>query len=457
MKPKADPASTSQRQALLDTGLPVLREFIDLKHPLVLLADRFCWESFESHWALQFSTAGGPKAHASRLVGGLLMLKHMEGLSDEKLIQVWVSNPYYQYFCGEIHFQHKPPIDPATLVKWRKRLGEEGLEWLLSSVLESALKMQAVKPESFAHVCVDSTVMEKNIAPPTDSRLLLRVLEKMVMLMKGHGLKIRQSYARNAPRLAQKIGRYAHAKQYKRMRRSLKKLSTWTGRVQRELQRQLEELGDQTREQALGLIAQTQQLRQQVKNPKLKNKLYSLHEPDVDCISKGKAHNRYEFGVKVGIVCTQQEGFVTGIRSYPGNPYDGHTLDDMLQQSETLTDTSVKTVAVDLGYRGRHDTSARVIHRGRKLSKREKARLRRRSMLEAMIGHMKNEGLLDRCHLKGHQGDAIHALLCGIGHNLRLLINYLLDRKFLRLTLMLIAAIKERLHNVLSTPAALAC
>lgn len=138
----------------------------------------------------------------------------------------------------------------------------------------------------------------------------------------------------------------------------------------------------------------------------------------MDCISKGKARKRYEFGTKVGIACTQKEGFVVGMRSYPGNPYDGHTLVDLLQQSEIISSTSAKTVMVDLGYRGWHDTTAEVIHRGKKLSKRQKKRLRRRSAIEAMIGHMKNDGLLEHCHLNGTNGDAIHAIRCGIGHNL---------------------------------------
>ena len=127
-------------------------------------------------------------------------------------------------------------------------------------------------------------------------------------------------------------------------------------------------------------------------------------------------------------MCTQKEGFVVGMRSYPGNPYDGHTLDDMLQQAQTITGVDIKDAVVDLGYRGRHDTEAKVIHRGRKLSKREKERLRRRSMLEAMIGHMKHDGLLGRCHLAGKEGDALHAILCGVGHNLRLLLNFLAKR-----------------------------
>ena len=362
-------------------------------------------------------------ANAGRRVAGLLILKHMEALSDELLMQVWVTNPNYQYFCGETHFQHRPPVDPTSLIEWRHRLGEEGMEWLLTKVEESAVNSGVIERSSFAHVSVGSTVMEriaarKNIAHPTDSALLEKLRGQLVAFMQEHDLDIRQTYSRQGPRTAQQIGRYAHAKQFKRMRGCLRKMRTWVGRLQRELERQLDQLLPDAKVKAEELINLAKRLIEQTKNTKTKNKLYSLHEQDVDCISKGKARKRYEFGTKVGIVCTQKENFVTGMQSYPGNPYHGHTLDDMLQQSETITSTTAKTVVVDLEYRGKHDTKADVIHRGRKLSKRQKQRLRRRSALEAIIGHVKVDGLLERCHLKGTNGDAIHAILCGIGHNL---------------------------------------
>ena len=426
MKPKADPRSTRRHQRqLLDDKVRLLSEFIDLQHPLVLLAQRLDGASFEPQWQRHFSDASGPKAASARMAAGLLLLKHMEGLSDEGLMLAWVCNPYYQHFCGETHFQHQAPINPITLGRWRKQLSEKGLEYLYTTVLDSALKIGALKAESLAHVCVDSTVMEKHIAYPTDSNLWLKVLQKMVKLMQNNELNIRQTYAREAPRLAQQMGRYAHARQFRRMRHALKKLSTRVGRIMRELQRQSSKLAGLSLAEAKRLLEQARQLCLQAKDPKIKNKLYSLHEPEVDCISKGKAHKRYEFGTKVGIVCTQKEGFVLGMRSYPGNPYDRHTLDDRLQQAETITGVEIKDAAVDLGYRGKHHTRAKVIHRGRKLSRREKQRLKRRSMLEAMIGHMKNDGMLSRCHLKGKAGDAIHALLCGLGHNLRLLLNFI--------------------------------
>ena len=369
-----------------------------MKNPLVRMADQMRWELFESHWSSLFSAKGGQLANSGRRVAGLLMLKHMEALSDERLIEQWVTNPYYQYFCGETHFQHKPPVNPTSLIKWRKRLGEEGMEWLLTTVVESAVKSGAVERSSLEHVCVDSTVMEKNIAYPTDSALLEKCRGQLVAFMQKQALRIRQTYSRFGPRLAQQIGRYVHAKQFKRMRRCLRKLQTWVGRLQRELARQLDLLSGESLEQAKTLIALAKRLIAQAKNRKTKNKVYSLHEPNVDCISKGKARKRYEFGTKVGVVSTQKEQFVVAMRSYPGNPYDGHTLDDMLQQSETITEMETKTAVVDLGYRGKHATQAKIIQRGRKLSKREKRRLRRRAALEAMIGHMKVDGLLERCH-----------------------------------------------------------
>ena len=145
MKPKADPASMRRQETLFADPSTALVDFINLTHPLVRMADTLAWETFETHWSSQFSTAGGPMASSGRRVAGLLMLKHMEALSDERLIEAWICNPYFQYFCGETHFQHRPPVDPATLAKWRKRLGEEGLEWLLGTVLDSALATGVLK------------------------------------------------------------------------------------------------------------------------------------------------------------------------------------------------------------------------------------------------------------------------------------------------------------------------
>ena len=139
MKPKPDPSSLGAQAKLFEDSGLALVEFIDMKNPLVHLADTIQWEIFENHWQGLFSAAGGPMANSGRRVAGLLMLKHMEAVSDERLMQLWVTNPYWQYLCGETHFQHRPPADPTALIRWRKRLGEEGMEWLLTTVVESAV------------------------------------------------------------------------------------------------------------------------------------------------------------------------------------------------------------------------------------------------------------------------------------------------------------------------------
>ena len=164
MKPKADPASQRSQRTLFSEDGPVLSDFIDMEHPLVRMADGMSWEIFEEYWGKQFSDAGGPMANSGRRVAALLMLKHMEAISGERLMEVWVTSPYFQYFSGETRFQHRPTVNPTTLIKWRERLGEEGMEWLLTTVLESALSSGVIERGSLAHLCIDSTVMAKNIA-----------------------------------------------------------------------------------------------------------------------------------------------------------------------------------------------------------------------------------------------------------------------------------------------------
>ncbi len=231
MKPRIDPASNASQQKLFDAGSPLLLEFIDTKHELVKLADSIEWEIFEEYWREQFSDAGGQIANTGRRVAELFMIQHMEKLSDEGLVVQWVLNPYYQYFCGEVHFRYCQPVDPATLVKWRRRLGEEGIEWMLTAVLQSALKCGAVEAGDLAYVCVDSTVMEriaarKNIAYPTDSALLEKLCKKMVGFMKKHELTSRQSYYYQERRLAQQVGRYAMQNNSSACKKRLKNIAT---------------------------------------------------------------------------------------------------------------------------------------------------------------------------------------------------------------------------------------
>lgn len=403
-----------------------LVEIIDMRHALVKLAALIDWEFFEREWAEFFPSEAGRPATPSRLVAGLLYLQHAYDLSDEAVVARWVENPYYQHFCGETFFQHRAPINPSSLTRWRNRIGEEGAEWLLTKTIEAGRTSGAVDDKSFERVSVDTTVMEKNIAYPTDARLYERARQKLVALAREAGVDLRQSYARLAPRLALQVGRYAHAKQFKRMRKALKKLKGYTGRVMRDLRRYLSGIpAGALREKICDALVLTGRLLAQ--KPKDKNKIYSLHEPEVDCISKGKARVRYEFGTKVSVAATINEGFIIGARSMPGNPYDGHTLADALDQVEVLTDIRPSLAVVDRGYRGHGVTRTRVLISGMRkgITPMLAKLLRRRSAIEAEIGHMKTDGRLTRCPLKGTAGDAIFAVLCACGHNLRKILAHL--------------------------------
>ena len=359
-------------------------------------------------------------------MAGLLYLQHAFRLSDEAVVARWVENPYYQHFTGETFFQHRPPVDPTSLTRWRKRIGEEGVEWLLTKTIEAGRASGAVGEQSLEQVAVDTTVMEKAIAHPTDSRLLERARAQLVDLAREAGIALRQSYARLAPRLAAQVGRYAHARQVKRMRKALRTLKGYTGRVLRDLRPQLDEIpAGPLRERVLDKLVLVSSLLRQT--PKSGGKIYALHEPQVDCISKGKARVRYEFGTKVSVATTLDGGFIVGLRSLPGNPYDGHTLTEALEQVEILTDHPPKRVVVDRGYKGHGVTAAQVLISGsrRGLTPALTRLLRRRSSIGPEIGHMKTDGRLSRCFLKGTIGDALFAVLCGCGHNLRKILAHL--------------------------------
>lgn len=398
-----------------------LTELINLEHPLVKLAALIDWEVFQTQWAGFFPSKTGRPATPPRLIAGLLYLQHTFALSDEALIWSWVENPYWQHFCGETHFQHEPPIDPSSLTRWRKRIGESGVERLLSESIIAARRGKVVKENSFDKVIVDTTVMEKAIAFPTDSQLLEKGRQHLVKLADCLGLELRQNYNREAPRLAAQVARYAHAKQFRRMRAVLKAQRTILGRVWRDVQRKLN--ADQVNLDAVKTtLAKVQRLLSQQRTDK--HKLYSFHAPEVECIAKGKVRQPYEFGVKVSIATTHKEGLVVGIKSMPGNPYDGHTLPSAVAQIHALTSRTPKAVFVDRGYRGIEVPGVHIWRSGQKrgVTPSIKKAIHRRSAIEPAIGHMKNDGRLRRNWLKGVLGDALHAMLCGAGHNLRMIL-----------------------------------
>lgn len=416
MGPK--PAEERNDQDLFRTELVNL---IDQRHELVKLAELIDWKAFSDKWSPQFESTTGRPALPTRLMAALLYLKHVYAFSDEDVVERWCENPYWQHFSGERYFRHDLPCDPSSLVRWRQRIGEEGCEWLLAHSIEAATRAGVIKRRSLDAVVLDTTVQPKAIAHPTDSRLLNRAREHLVAAAQDAGITLRQSYARVGKAAETQAGRYAHAKQYRRMQREIRKLRTWLGRVIRDVQRKGGEITGALKHK----LDIAQRLHQQRRDSK--NKLYALHAPEVECLAKGKARTPYEFGVKVSVAVTANEGLVVGMRSMPGNPYDGHTVDSQLEQVSILTGHTPKIALADRGYRGVEPPSGTrlLISHTRRLPKALKKLLKRRQVVEPMIGHMKADGMLGKNWLKGADGDALHALLCGAGHNLRMILRHL--------------------------------
>jgi IS5 family transposase len=396
-----------------------------MRHPLIRLAGLINWDSIDAQFRVHFTSHRGRPALPSRLVAGLLYLQHANDASDESVVATWLENPYWQYFCGETYLQTELPIDPSSLTRWRKRMGEEGVEVLLQATIEAAHAAGLIKRSSVDKVIVDTTVMPKAIAHPTDSRLLEKSRQHLVKLADDNGMELRQNYNREAPRLVLQVGRYAHAKQSNRMNKALRTLKTRVGRVHREVSRKLDQLPQAIQPKAQELLHRVHRiLTQQTQD---KNKLYALHAPEVECISKGKAKARYEFGVKVTLATTLKEGVVVACRSMPGNPFDGHTLEETIEQLTVLTNHKPKTVIVDRGYKGAQLPDVQILRSGQRrgVTRTLRAMIKRRSAIEPTIGHMKMDGRLGRNPLKGALGDALHAVLCGAGHNIRLLLKKL--------------------------------
>ena len=276
---------------------PALEDIIDLGHPLVRLAREIDWGFLDKRFASVCTPGAGQPPLPTRLVAGLLILKHMHDLSDEVLCARWVENPYYQFFCGELSFCHELPFDRSSLTHWRRRLGEAQLVALIQESLSVAHKTGALATRDLERVVVDTTVQPKAIAHPTDARLCHRALEKLVALAQRHGVKLRQSYRRVAKRAAIMVGRYSHAHQFNRARRALKFLRIRLGRVIRDIRRKIDG-SEGLKERFAELLALAHRVRFQDHRQR-GHKVYALHAPEVECIGKGKARAPYEFGCKV--------------------------------------------------------------------------------------------------------------------------------------------------------------
>jgi IS5 family transposase len=409
-----------------------LDQIIDMKHALVQLAQRIDWRYLEDTFGAVYSDGPGQPPLPTRLMAGLAILKHTYDLSDEGLCELWIENPYYQYFCGETFFQHTLPLERSSLTVWRNRMGEERLTALLQETLATAARTGAIKPADLSRVIVDTTVQPKNITFPTDAKLVNRAREKLVRLARRMGVRLRQSYARVGKHELIRHQRYAHARQFKRAKRSLRKLKTYLGRTIRDIARKIEDQPALETKFAR-LIALARRVREQERGQR-GAKVYSLHAPEVECIGKGKPHKPYEFGVKVSIATTLKHckggQFAIHAQALPGNPYDGHTLASVIPAIERLVGNTLERLHADAGYRGHNappDYRFKVYtsRQKRRLTPQIKREMRRRSAIEPVIGHLKNEHRMDRNYLHHRSGDANNAVLAAVGYNVRLLLRWL--------------------------------
>jgi len=417
MKPK----KSSQKRKQKDLFRPELVKMIDPRHAMVKLSELVNWDQMDEVFGKTYCPDNGRPGVSTRLMVSLHYLKYTFDLSDDEVVRGWVENPYWQYLSGMKYFEHEPPINPSSMTRWRKRIGEAGAEELLKETLSAGLKMKAVKAYQLKRVNVDTTVQEKDIRFPTDARLYDRSRQRLVDAAKSRGIKIRQNYNRLSKRLLAQQSRYSHARQMKRSKKCIRKMRTYLGRVIRDIERNCPEPDLELK----SLLEISTRIHQQQRTDK--NKVYSVHEPSVECISKGKAHKRYEFGCKVSVAATSKGGWIVGAKAFHGNPYDGHTLKDALKQVERIVG-SPEHAFVDMGYRGHGYKGKTKVH----VDKRRRGRtprslwrwMKRRAAVEPTIGHLKQEHRMDRNRLKGRDGDNFNAILSGIGMNFRKLLAY---------------------------------
>ena len=417
----------------------MLRDIVFSGHELVLLKNAIDWKRFEKMLEPAYSDDGRPSC-AVRMLAGLTFLKFMFGLSDQEVLDNGCENPYWQDFCGGVFFEHEPPTDQSTMSRWRRKLEKSGGEEMLKETVEAALRNKVAKKSDFTRVNVDTTVQEKNIRFPTDARTLDRARERIVATGEKLGVRFGRTYVRKGKSMLRKHSGYVKAKQFNRAKNAVRTLKAYLSNVVRDAEN-AKISPSNARE--TGLLAKLQNyieisktLIAQDEHTPGKDRIYSVHEPQVECIAKGKVHKRYEFGVKVGLVTASKTNWILGAQAFPGNPYDGNTMAKALEQSERISGVKPEHAYADLGYRGhdyKGDCDVQIVNRFRKSKSRSLLGWwKRRSAIEPVIGHVKSDNYMERNKLAGKCGDRLCVVLAAVGFNLRKLMRGL-KRLFLYL------------------------
>jgi IS5 family transposase len=392
-------------------------EQLSHRHPLYILANQINWEIFEQAFANLYSEEGRP-AKPIRLMVSLLMLKHVRNLSDEGVVEQWMENVYYQYFGGEKTYACGVPCEASELVHFRNRIGAAGIEL----ILKESIRVNG-KDGHEQEATTDTTVQEKNITFPTDTKLHRKIIKQCIGIAGKEDLELRQSYTRTVKKLTLEQRFRNHPKNKGRARKADRKIKTIAGRLVRELERKLAPAKHQD---SLELFKKV--LAQKRTDT---NKIYSLHEPHTQCLSKGKEHKKYEFGSKVSIITTKTTGVIIGAINIEKNVHDSKTLQPALEQQQRLTGITLKNNFVDRGYRGVKEVLGTAIivpdNSGKQRTAYQKQKLRkgfkRRAAIEPKIGHLKQDHRLSRNFYKGIKGDNINVMLAAAGMNFKRMIN----------------------------------
>jgi IS5 family transposase len=395
-----------------------LKHFIKEDHELILLSKKIDWEQLETSLGIYYCTDNGRRSIPIRTIAGIILLRRMFDESDESILDRWVENPYWQYFCGEVYFQHELPFDRTELIKFRQRIGDEGSE----QILKMSIHLFPAKEIHEKEVLVDTTVQEKNITFPTDVKLQKKIVEKCRKIARKEGIELRQTYGRELKQLMIDQRFHHHPKRKKKAHAAARKIKVIAGRVLRDVERKIDAPHKEKYKEMFDIFNKV--LAQQRNS---ENKIYSLHQPHVKCISKGKEAKKYEFGNKSSIVKTKKSGIIVGAMAFIENVYDGDTLAPQLDQTERLTGCRPKIGIVDRGYRGRKNVNGTRIVIPNKLPasstnyQKQKIRkqFRARAGIEPIIGHLKQDHRMSRNYLLDELGDKVNTILAAAGFNLR--------------------------------------
>jgi IS5 family transposase len=415
-----------------DLFRPMLRDFINPSHELVLLANVIDWDYFEEEFKPYYSETSGAPSIPIRLMAGCLMLKQLYNLGDETLAIAWQRDVYFQYFCGMTFFEHAFPFDPSDFCHFRKRVGVSGIEKIFAYSVHLH-GSDVAKQAKF--VLSDTTVQENNTTFPTDAKLCKKVIDNCNKIAECEGIIQRQKFKKESKQLVRDTYNGNHPKRKKQAKKAKKRLRTIANHQLRELERKM------TEEQRIRYAKDFELYGRAVNQQKTdKDKVYSLHKPFTKCIAKGKAHKTYEFGNKVGVITGGVKGkkLVLAIKGFVENIFDGHSIEPLINQMKNNNITLPQELVYDRGGKGKSEIQGVKIlipsppkKSDTAYQKRTKQKKhRRRAAIEPIQAHLKSDFRMAQNYLWGEVGVEINALMAGCAWNLKKMMEKLKEKLF---------------------------